>query len=88
MGSIPLGAPILLLIVENDMIENDEFATQYASQLISYMTVEQRQAVFAHIETLFDKDSIASIKADTHEIVALRADMDRRLAEMRKREQA
>jgi O-methyltransferase involved in polyketide biosynthesis len=64
------------------MIENNEFATEYAGQLVSYLTAEQRQAVFAHIETLFDKDAIACMKADAQQIVEMRADMDRRLAEM------
>lgn len=64
------------------MIENNEFATEYAGQLVSYLTAEQRQAVFAHIETFFDKNAIACMKADAQQIVEMRADMDRRLAEM------
>ena len=62
------------------MIENAEFATEYASQLVSYMTVEQRQAVFAHLETLFDAQTIAGLKSDAQTVVDMRADMDRRLA--------
>lgn len=79
---LSMTAFFFLTVMEIDMIENNEFADEYAGQLIHYMTVEQRQAVFAHMETLFDKDTIARMKADAQEIVELRADMDRRLAEM------
>lgn len=71
-----------LKVMEIVMIENNEFATEYAGQLVSYLTAEQRQVVFAHIETLFDKNAIACMKADAQQIVEMRADMDRRLAEM------
>lgn len=79
---LSMTAFLFLTVMEMVMIENNEFATEYAGQLISYLTPEQRQAVFAHIETLFDKNAIASMKSDAQEIVEMRADMDRRLAEM------
>lgn len=68
------------------MIENDEYAREYASQLVWSMTTEQRHAVFAHLETLFDAQTIAGLKADAQTVVDMRADMDRRMAEMRERE--
>ena len=70
------------------MFKDNEFATEYASHLVSHLTPEQRQAVFAHIETFFDEKSIARIKNDAQTVVEERADMDRVLAELQERESA
>jgi hypothetical protein len=82
VGSIPLRAPNLLIIVETVMIENTEFAGDYARQMISTLKVEQRKEVFEYLETFFDKSAIETMKSDTLHIVEERAEMDRRLAEL------
>ena len=70
------------------MPKDNEFASEYAAHLVSHLTTEQRQAVFAHIETFFDEKSIVQIKNDAQTVVEERADMDRVLAELQGRESA
>jgi hypothetical protein len=64
------------------MIENNEFASDYATQLVSSMTLEQRQIAFQHLESFFDDVTIATMKHDAHYIGEERAAMDRALAEL------
>lgn len=64
------------------MIENDEFAGEYSKQLVRFMTVEQREKAFKFLETFFDEKTINCMKQDAQSIINIRADMDRRLAEM------
>lgn len=78
----------MLTAMEIVMPKDNEFASEYAAHLVSHLTTEQRQAVFAHIETFFDEKSIAQIKNDVQTVVEERADMDRVLAEMQQRESA
>lgn len=64
------------------MIENDEFAGEYSKQLVRFMTVEQREKAFKFLETFFDEKTVNCMKQDAQSIINIRADMDRRLAEM------
>lgn len=80
-GSIPAQGTNLMN-VEIVMIENDEFASDYATQLVSNMTLEQRQMAFKHLESFFDEVTIATMKHDAQYIGEERAAMDRALAEM------
>lgn len=78
----------MLTAMEIVMSKDNEFATEYAAHLVSHLTAEQRQAVFAHIETFFDEKSIVQIKNDAQTVVEERADMDKVLAELQERESA
>ena len=64
------------------MIENNEFASDYATQLVSNMTLEQRQMAFKHLESFFDEVTISTMKHDAQYIGEERAAMDRSLAEL------
>lgn len=64
------------------MIEKNEFASDYATQLVSNMTIEQRQMAFKHLESFFDEVTIETMKHDAKYIGEERAAMDRALAEL------
>lgn len=64
------------------MIKDNEFAREYSSQLVNVMTLEQREKAFKFLETFFDEKTVNCMKQDAQSIINIRADMDRRLAEM------
>lgn len=64
------------------MINNNEFTGDYANQLVSGMTIEQREVAFKYLEGFFNPETIAVMQSDVKMIMHDRAEMDRRLAEL------
>lgn len=79
---LSMTAFFFLTLMEMVMINNNEFAGDYANQLVSGMTIEQREVAFKYLEGFFNAETIAVMQYDVKMIMRDRAEMDRRLAEL------